>query len=161
MTPYDRFAYANPAFGAVCLHWVSQGYQEAASGRTNAPRLLCSAWGVVALALLAPSRVRERLPQRATGRLTNLLDANPEWRFALPDAIRAWIEPFWSGVRFGVATGVLSVSEARLRATGSVVRPEGSVDRDLRNRAVVFGKALAREGTDSAVALALGMTVIR
>src|SRR5690349_9003070 len=99
MTPYDRFAHTNPAFGALCLHWVAQGYQDAAEGRTNAPRLLSPVWGILALALLAPRRVRERLPQTATGRLTNLLSSNPEWRFVLPDAMRSWADPFWSAVR--------------------------------------------------------------
>lgn len=161
MTPHDRFAHTNPAFGALCLHWAAHGYQEAASGRTNAPRLLSPVWAVVALVLLGPRRVRDRLPQTATSRLSNLLTDNPDWRFGLPDAMRAWAAPFWSAVRFGVATGVLSVEEARLRAIGAVPRPEGEMGRDLRKRATALGKVLAKEGADSAIALALGLVVVR
>jgi len=159
MTPYDRFAHTNPAFGALCLHWVADGYQQAAEGRTDAPRSLSPVWGIVALVLLAPLRVRERLPESGAKRLTNLLSENPEWRLSLPDAMRACAGPFWSSVKFGVATGILSLDEGRLRPKGKPARPSGEMDRNLRKRATALGKVLAREGTDSAVSLAIGITV--
>lgn len=161
MIPFDRYAHTNPAFAALCLHWVAEGYQEVAGGRADAPRLLSPVWGMLSLALLAPGRVRERLPRTATARLTNLLRENSTWRFALPEAMRIWTEPFWSGLRLGVATGILTLQEGRLQATGTLSLPSGETQLTLRKCAVVIGKILAKEGSDSAVGLAFGITLTR
>ena len=157
--PYDRFAHTNPAFCALCLHWVASGYQGAAEGRIDAPRLLSPVWGIAALALLAPRRVRELLPRTAASHLTNLLQEHPEWRYALPDAMRALALPFWDAVKLGVATGILQLEGGRIMASGKTTLPSGPLELDLRKRAIALGKSFAKEGPDSAVALAMGLSV--
>lgn len=163
MIPSDRYAHTNPAFAALCLHWVAQGYQEISATRAevDASRFLSPVWGIMALALLAPSRVRERLPRTAAAQLTNLFSENPTWRYTLPVAMQAWAEPFWSGVRLGVAAGVLDMQDGRLQATGGVTHPADEVSLTLRKCALVLGKIIAKQGADSAIGLAVGIRVTR
>jgi hypothetical protein len=157
--PIDRFTHTNPAFVAACLHWVAAGYQEQAEGRVTAPRFLSLVWASLTLVLLAPVAVRKRLPLTAAARLAHLFQENAEWRFAATDAMHNTASPFWAGVAFGIASKTLALETLRLRATGRVSRPSEIEAIDLRRRALVFGRILAREGLDRDIALAVGVAV--
>lgn len=138
MTPNDRFAHSNPAFGAASLCWVADGFQAEAGSRAL-ERFLSPLWAMVSLALLTPDRVRERLAKSASGRLTNLTDDNPEWRLQLPLVVSSWSNPFWQALRFGIATQILDFSNGRIM-TGSMSPklPADPFARDLRKRATVL-----------------------
>ncbi|WP_157758758.1 three component ABC system middle component [Cystobacter fuscus] len=155
----DQFAHSNPAFGAICLRWVCQGYQEQQIRQDGAAQGLHFLWGILSLVLLAPERIRRELPLTAKGKLSILLNENPEWKVELPHAIKGWAKPFWSSVRMGVATGVLTFAEGRLLSLGSTKEPDSEASVLLRRHAVALGKIFAKEGGDRAIALVFGLVV--
>ena len=153
----DTFAHRNPAFGACCLHWMATGYQEQlapAEGR------LSFLWAILGMGLLAPRRIRESMYSNANGKLALFLDEHPEVKAAAAGVIRAWAEPFWDAARLGVATGSITLEQGRLSPNGRLKAPTTSDAKDLRRRAVAFGKILGKERDDAAIASLLGLAVV-
>jgi len=155
----DSFAHSNPAFGAYALHWLCRGYGEAAEGRTDDFADLSPVWGMLGLALLAPATVREELPDRSSRKLSILFQENPHWRLSAPTALRTWKDPFWDSVAYGQATGVLELVGGRLRATGRVRAPTDDISLALKKKAKTLGTIMAKEESDSAIAMITGVVV--
>lgn len=155
----DLFAHANPAFAALCLHWVCAGYESETMKRSDASKYLAVPWGVLALVLLGPTGPRSELPSTAARRLTLLIDEHPHWRAALPDAMQEWAIAFWRGLALGISTGVLALENGRVRAALAPKKPETEPVRDLRKRSTALGKVLAREGSDKGISAAVGLEI--
>ena len=155
----DTFTQTNPAFGALCLRWISEGYQEESARRGADLPYVSPFWALVGLVLLTPEQVRANLPERATAKLSGLLYEHPEWRATIADGVRGWVAPFWDAFRLGVATRVLALVDGRLRATGTVQSPATASDLALRRKAVTLGRLLAKESGDEARSLVFGVSV--
>lgn len=156
----DEFAHTNPAFCLSCVRWTCQGYQQQRRERKDALQGFLWPWGILCLALLAPESVRSELPRNANGKLSLLFHEHPRWRLGLPETLRFWSAPFWLAVRLGIGTGTLSMQGSRLYAEGNVDNPVRLSDLDLKKRAIVFGKVLAKEADDNAISLILGLAVV-
>lgn len=160
MSSHDLYAHTNPAFSAVCTRWVAEGFQLAAEDNEHVvAKHISPFWIMVSLALLAPVNIRKLLPQTSSGHLTKLMYEHPEWRFGLADAVKAWVDPFWAGMRLGTASGILSLAGGRIQATGSMLSPINETQKDLRKRALTLGKIIAKEKSDEAVSFAFGLSV--
>lgn len=157
--PPDRFAQANPAFALASVRWVCQGYHEE-SQRAGAPFGLCWLWGLLSLSLLGPEGIRVTLPKRASSKLALLIYEHPDWKFGLAKSMQGWATPFWSAVRLGVSTGTLTLEHGRLIVQGDIENPASSYGGELMSKAKVLGRLLAKEGSDSSVALIFGLAVV-
>lgn len=155
----DTFTQTNPAFGALCLRWVSEGYQHESARQGREPGYVSTLWAFVALVLLSPEQVRAALPDRSTAKLSGLLHQHPEWRAALADGVRGWVAPFWDALRLALATGVLELVDGRLRAVGAIQSPATESDLSLRTKAMTLGKLLAKESGDDQRSLVFGLTI--
>lgn len=148
----DRFAHTNPAFGAVCLHWTCSGYAAGKAKRKQEPRGLSPVWAMLSLAFLAAQDSRQDMPEGPQGKLALLVDKHPEWRAFAADAIRIWSAPFWDSIRLGIATRTLGFEHGRVIALGEVGTPRTPDDLQLREQAIAWGKLLAKEESDPALA---------
>lgn len=155
----DSFAHSNPAFGLVCLRWVCSAYSQQRASQSHKDAGLLFIWGMVSLALLAPESTRQNLPLRSTAKLSLLLHQNPDWKLMLPQSLEDWAEPFWLAVRLGVLTKTLTFSHGRILSTGISKSPQMPHDRRLSQYATTFGKLLAKEKDDNAIALIFGIMV--
>ncbi len=128
----DTFTQTNPAFGALCLRWISEGYQEESARRGADLPYVSPFWALVGLVLLTPEQVRANLPERATAKLSGLLYEHPEWRATIADGVRG---------------------------CGTVQSPATASDLALRRKAVTLGRLLAKESGDEARSLVFGVSV--
>lgn len=153
----DRYVHENPAFVASSLRWIVAAYRKELRKKFDDERGLLIPWGMVGLALVAPARIRNRLPKTASAKLAILLDENPSWKPLLPLAIRAWSEPFWAGMRYGIVRGVLGLDNARVMNKGRMKAPASDLARELKKKAELVGKLFAAEGTDRSLGTVLGI----
>lgn len=155
----DGFIQTNPAFALMTIRWMAEGYETHAKGIEGAFARMLSIWGVIGLALLAPTGIRARLPLMASARLRRVVDVDPLFSFSIPLAARTVAGPAWKGICLGVATKTLALEKGRLRALGEVTMPADEVTIDLRKRSRALGGILVREGSDHGIASALGIVV--
>ncbi len=154
----DIFAHANPALVAMLLRWFCEGYGEQLRKNVNDgnPGALVP-WALVATALVGTRRTRRALPRRSNAHLANLFYANPTWRASLMDGIDGWSRPFWRGVGYGVAHGVIRLDDGRLYASGKVKAPSKTWPREICARARTLGKVFAKEADASVAAVVFGL----
>lgn len=158
----DEFAHSNPAFCALVTHWAAKGFEEeAASNDPGSQWRLQAVWAMSILALVSPNTVRAKLPKKANAKISLLFDSNADWRASIAEAVESWAPSFWRGIRYGRSTGILEISSSGLRATGSPQVPTDLEAIDLRSKAIVLGRLLAKEGSDDRIALAMGLVIER
>ena len=155
----DEFAHMNPAFGAFVLHHVCRGYEHATTERVDAFRNLSPTWGMLALALLAPTTTRDQVPGSKRNHLSVLLTKHPEWRNSAPLALRMWADPFWKAVSFGLATGSITIKDGRIAKAGRLKVPTKEPATTLRRKADVLGALLANEESDDRLSLLFGVVL--
>ena len=163
MATVDGFAQTNPAFFAVCIHWMCTGYETSVRQheRENVPAYMSPVWAMFGLALLTPSAVRKKLPERSNAKLSILLDEHPEWRAVACDAVRGVVDPFWEAVRFGFSTRIFTMVGGRLCATGAVLAPaKKTMAADLRRRAIALGAMIGHVGDELEISTIFGIEVI-
>jgi hypothetical protein len=165
----DAFIQHNPAFALYGIFWMSVGYLDAGhiSSKKATPNDLMPVFSALfGLTLLGPDKVREKLPLTANAKLSiflmKIFNEHPDWRMGTERAITSWSEPFWDAVRLGIASGVLTLDQMRLRPLRKSIRPQvagnasNTLAEDLQRRASVFGKMVRRDGGEEALLTLLG-----
>jgi hypothetical protein len=114
---------------------------------------------MLTLAFLSADDARKYMPHDPQGKLTLLIHRHPEWRAFAADAVRLWSAPFWTALHLGVATGVLDFRDGRVHPAGEIATPRTNDDIQLREQAIAWGKLLAKEGSDPALATIFNIEV--
>lgn len=151
--PLDVFVHSNPALSALAIHWTVSGYEKE---RKNADGLLFT-WSIFALAAVASSHYRDRLPKTTNARLTLYYAENPELRVAVPSMLAVWRDAFWTGLRYGVSANMLSLRTLRVSSVKTRMPARTGFAEGLEAVANRLGRMLAREGSDDRIASALGV----
>lgn len=139
--PIDWYAYTSPAYCALILHWVAGGYQR--SDSSSALPLFAGVWS---LSLVLPTALRAKLPKSSSAKLSTILneiDVRQKGRVF----IRAVVQPFWRGYRYGIACGVLEWRSDGIAAVGDVRSGTGNpaLVAETRKVARALGGILRRE----------------
>lgn len=158
----DIFSHTNPAFAAVCLRWLSEGFQkqQIELSVTDNKKMMPIYWGIIGLALLSPDKIREQLPKASSKRLQTLFSEHEDWKNSLALSIKSWADPFWKGVRFGTACSVLRFQGARIQPIGEIKMPVDILGLDLRKKGITLGKIFAKE-PDTAFIRIMGEEVLK
>jgi len=159
-TGLDLFAHTNPAFVSAVVYWTCKGYSENAAKKA-AVLSLAIPWCLVSVALVAPDRLRDALPETSARRLSNLMAEHPDWKISIADAVRLWVPSFWAGLRYGIAKGTLNLTSGRIALQQRLDSPATPTGLAVQKKSITLGKVFANEGSDAAIALALGVEVGR
>ena len=160
----DTFSQTNPAFAALSIRWLCEGYEEVTSNingvTANQENYISPLWAIVGVSLISPDAIRNQLPQSSNKRLRKLMQENDVWTASLIQGIQMWRTPFWLAVRYGVGKGIISVEHGRLRKMGRLKSPSDIFPREIRRKSKTLGKLFAQERDDSTLAILFGIRTI-
>jgi hypothetical protein len=151
--PREEAALFNPAYLALILHGLSNGYRK----EQKAPLPLVLAF--VGVPLVANGTNRAALPRSVATSLGAWFERNPEIRERLPTQCRAFVGLVQSALQFGLSGGVLEMtSDGGIAARGKVTAAAGSEHLLILNRATLAGRLLARAGNTTTAMRLAGVT---
>lgn len=141
--PFDRYAHKNPAFAAVLIHGVAAGYAARKVKGIAVP------WAMLSIPYLAAESIRTRIPKSYNASLSILLDKHPAWQAQNAEALRGAAKFFWPAMRLGVARGILTLQDGRVRTIGPL-NEAGLSDLDsIYAVAEKLGRFLAKESEET------------
>jgi hypothetical protein len=147
----EEAALLNPAFVALVVHQAAQTFEEESGEGLPFP-----------LAFLVPpvvvaEGIRSQLPDRKDSSLAAWVQGHPEIRLRFAEHAAAMIPVVREGVLFAVTARVMSLSEARLRATalprGSALAIAANTDefQEVIRKAKFVGRWYANAGTTETI----------
>jgi len=153
--PYLSGSILNPALIASVLAWAAVRHRS--SGRGAMPLEIC--FLVVPLVLHAETRAR--LPTTTRSHLPRWINDNEDLAVAFPGRARRFVPHVQEGIRFGLRSGIISLSEAGAVSGHIPSSPNlraGSELREILTAAGLVGAWLGKAGSVANNYIMFGVT---